>query len=96
MAQDKTIVFNIAMAGIEPGVMIYDKLMRGFIGRKYNVRIPDFKETFSSKCWGCGRESEEIKHDGEAEKGNMKDIGAEKSLNKCSGCGVARWQLANP
>ena len=87
MAQDKTIVFNIAMAGIEPGVMIYDKLMRGFIGRKYNVKIPDFKETFSSKCWGCGRDSKEI----ELEKGNV-ESGEGKSLKTCSRCGVARWQ----
>ena len=86
MAQDKTIMFAIAMAGVEPGCMIYDKLMRGFIRSKFQVEIPDLREEFSSKCWGCGRESEEIKHDGEAE----------NSLKMCSGCGVARWQLANP
>ena len=96
LAQDKTIMFAIAMAGVEPGCMIYDKLMRGFIRIKFQMEIPDLREEFSSKCWGCGRESEEIKQNGEPEKGFVKDTGAEKSLKTCSGCGVARWQLANP
>ena len=93
MAQDKTIVFNIAMAGIEPGVMIYDKLMRGFIGRKYNVKIPDFKETFSSKCWGCGGDSKDIFQVDDTEKGDMDvedDPSVQKSLKTCTRCGVAR------
>ena len=80
LEQNKTIMFNIAMAGIEPGCMIYDKLMRGFILRKFKVEIPDIKEEFSSKCWGCGRDSKEINQD--------KD--PEKSLKTCSRCGVAR------
>ena len=94
MAQDKTIVFNIAMAGIEPGVMIYDKLMRGFIGRKYNVKIPDFKETFSSRCWGCGGESRKMSFQvDDTEKGDMDvedDPSVQKSLKTCTQCGVAR------
>ena len=79
-AQIKTIMFAIAMAGVEPGCMIYDKLMRGFILRKFKVEIPDIKEEFSSKCWGCGRDSKEINQDKEPE----------KSLKTCSRCGVAR------
>ena len=82
LAQDKTIMFAIAMAGVEPGCMIYDKLMRGFIWSKFQLEIPDLREEFSSKCWGCGRDSKEI---------NQVE-GSEKSLKTCSRCGVARWQ----
>ena len=77
------------MAGIEPGCMIYDKLMRGFIWSKFQLEIPDLREEFSSKCWGCGRDSKDIEQN---EKGNVEDTGDEKSLKTCSRCGVARWQ----
>ena len=80
-------MFAIAMAGVEPGCMIYDKLMRGFIWSKFQLEIPDLREEFSSKCWGCGRDSKEI----ELEKGNV-ESGDGKSLKTCSRCGVARWQ----
>ena len=89
LAQDKTIMFAIAMAGIEPGCMIYDKLMRGFIWSKFQLEIPDLREEFSSKCWGCGRDSKDIKQN---EKGNVEDTGDKKSFKTCSRCGVARWQ----
>ena len=101
LSLNKTIMFNIAMVGVEPGCMIYDKLMRGFISKKFQLEIPDLREEFDSKCWGCGRDSKEIEQDGDPEKritkvdpekenAKKEDRGDENSLKTCSRCGVAR------
>ena len=81
LSQKKTIAWSIAMAGIEPGCLIFDKLMRGFIWKNYEVKITDIEEELSKICWGCGREAE-------VREGQNKS--KDKSLMACTGCGVAR------
>ena len=94
-------MFAIAMAGIEPGCMIYDKLMRGFILKKFGINIPDFKDDFSSTCWGCGRDSKDINQDKKSEVipekvqgAKVQDTSKDGSLKTCSRCGVARYSLS--
>ena len=86
MEQSKSTMLVIATAGIDPGCMIYDKLMRGFIWKKYKVNIPQLKEEFANKCWGCWRNSEDIFQN----EAKFEDTSKERSLKTCSRCGVAR------
>ena len=94
-------MFAIAMAGIEPGCMIYDKLMRGFIWRKYKVKVPDFGEELSNICWGCGRDPKDIYQNQNSEMipekvqgAKVQDTSKDRSLKTCSRCGVARYSLS--
>ena len=58
--QRKSVAFNIATAGIEPGCMIYDKLMRGHIKRQYGVDVTSIEEEMKEVCWGCGEKDKPL------------------------------------
>ena len=102
-SQNKTLVWVIATAGIDPGCLIFDKLMRGFIWKNYKVKIPAIEDSLSNICWGCGKDAEDIRQVGdkpevvrEKEKGKgqveeeAEDNSKDKALMICKGCGVAR------
>jgi len=59
--QNKIVAFNIATAGIEPGCLIYDKLMRGFIKRAFQVDIPPVEEQMGRVCWSCADAGGELR-----------------------------------
>ena len=40
-----------------PGTLIYDKLMRTFIKREFNVDIDSLENEMSKVCWNCGLNS---------------------------------------
>ena len=60
LEQRKTVAFNIATAGIEPGCMLYDKLMRGHIKRQYGVEVTSIEEEMREVCWGCGEKDKTL------------------------------------
>ena len=60
LEQRKIVAFNIATAGIAPGCMIYDKLMRGHIKRRFGVEVTSIEEEMREVCWGCGEKEKSL------------------------------------
>lgn len=60
LEERKVVAFNIATAGINPGCMIYDKLMRGQIKRQYGVEVTSIEEEMREVCWGCGEKEKSL------------------------------------
>ena len=59
--QNKTVAFSLATAAIEPGLLIYDKLMTGFIKKTFSVDVPSLVEKMAGVCWSCEMEAAELK-----------------------------------
>ena len=52
--QRKQVASVMHSAITNPGTLIYDKLMRIFIKREFNVEIDSVENEMSKVCWNCG------------------------------------------
>ena len=62
--QKKHIAMAISKSADNPGVCVYDLLMRSYLSSCLGADHPDLtavEEEMMSKCWSCGRAGEELK-----------------------------------
>jgi len=59
--QNKTVACMVKSAVTNPGTWIYDRLMRIYLKKKFNVEIEPIDDEMSKICWNCGKDAENLK-----------------------------------
>lgn len=61
MNQNKHLAMQISKSVTNPGVFLYDLLMRNFMKESFGVNLAPVEEEMAGKCWSCGLAGEDLK-----------------------------------
>ncbi len=74
-AAEKFVVLALGCAKLNPGVKMYDLIMRAYLKQRYGLEPEDLELKWTARCWTCA----------------YQDKGESKSLKTCVECGVGRY-----
>eukprot|EP00092_Neocalanus_flemingeri_P015514 GFUD01016795.1.p1 GENE.GFUD01016795.1~~GFUD01016795.1.p1 ORF type:complete len:299 (-),score=86.37 GFUD01016795.1:8-904(-) len=61
MNQDKHLAMQISKPLVNPGVLLYDLLMRNFVKEAFGIDVDPVYEEMTGACWSCGLAGGELK-----------------------------------
>ena len=50
---EKHLALGLATSNIQPGMYVYDKIMRTYIKDEFGVDVTDLTAKWSNRCWYC-------------------------------------------
>ena len=59
--QNKHLAMHISKSATNPGLFMYDLLMRNFMKEAFGIYPDPVDEEMASMCWGCGLAGENLK-----------------------------------
>jgi len=59
--QKKMVAAVIENTMTNPGTWIYDKLMRSYLKKEFNIEVEPVQSEMSRCCWNCGQEKDNLK-----------------------------------